>query len=197
MQKVKFDKKILIFLLIGLLLCASIGITFSYLYDKKKSSVDFKVASLNDTYIVSTTIDSSDLVCGKTFTKNVTLTNKANFDYYIRVWAECSTQVYEKQTNTYIEATNKNLVSVTGVTVGGTSLSKNTTNNKYVYSTAVGTTTSSLTFQFAFKVGDSFTEELNYHFDENGKWVLNNDLQTTIIFKAEIIQKEAGLESWS
>lgn len=197
MQKVKFNKAIIVIILLSLLLCVSIGITFSYFYDKKEDSLTFEVARLNDTAMTSATINSADLVCGKTFTKDVTLTNKANFNYYIRVWAECSTQVYEEQSdNTYVKTTKTDLVNVTGVTVGGTSLSKNTTNNKYVYSTVVETTTSSLTFNFTFKVSDSFTEEVNYRV-ENGNWVLDDSLTTTITFKAEIIQSEAGLESWS
>lgn len=196
MQKVKISKYVIVTILLSLLLCVSIGITFSYFYDKKEDSLTFEVARLNDTAMTSATINSADLVCGKSFTKDVTLTNKANFNYYIRVWAECSTQVYEKQSdNTYSKTTKTDLVNVTDVTIGGTSLSKNAT-NKYVYSTAVGTTTSSLTFKFTFKVSDSFTEEVNYRVVD-GNWVLDNTLKTTITFKAEIIQSEAGIESWN
>lgn len=196
MQKTKFNKNIFVIILLTLaLVCSAVGITFSYFHDKKSDALTFTVARLNDTNIVSDKINSSDLVCEKTFTKNVTLTNKANFNYYIRVWAECSTQVYEKQSdNTYVKTTKTDLVNVTGVTVGETALTL--TNNKYVYSTVVETTTSSLTFKFAFKVSKNFTEEVNYRVVD-GNWVLDDSLTTTITFKAEIIQSEAGLESWS
>ena len=192
MQKVKFNKKIIMILLLCMtLLCASVGITFSYFSDRKESSITLEIGRLNDTAITAAdTISSANLVSGNTFTKSVTVTNKANFSYYIRVWAEVETQVYENNTKT----TKTNLVSVTGVKYGTTALTSNS--GKYVYTTAIPTTTSSFVLTFTFKVSDSFTEELNYR-TVDGNWVLDNTLTTKITYKAEIIQSEAGYNNWA
>lgn len=203
MQKVKFNKKIfaILLLLILMLSCTLVSVTFSYFSDKKQvSSPTMQIGRFNDTNFKALTaqqkITSANLVCGNTFTKTVTVTNKANIGYYIRVYAVAETQVYEKQNSTYNKVTKTDLVSVTGVSVGGTSLSKNASNNKYVYTTPVATTTSELTFTFTFKVSDNFTEELNYRV-VNGEWTLDDTLTTTITYYAEIIQQEAGLDNWS
>lgn len=191
MQKVKFNKKFFAILLLCLtILCASVGITFSYFFDKKGADATLEIGRLNDTNITAVdTVKSADLVCGKTFTKNVTITNNANFSYYVRVWAVVETQVYENNTKT----TKTDLVSVTGVKNGSTALTNKS--GKYVYTTAVSTSTKTLTLAFSFKVSENFTEELNYR-TVNGNWVLDNTLTTKITFKAEIIQSEAGYDNW-
>lgn len=193
MQKVKFNKKIfaILLLIITLLLCTSVGITFSYFSDKNQSSTTMQIGRFNTTsFTAQDALTTANLVCGNTFTKNVTVTNSANIDYYIRVYATIETQVYENNTLT----TKTNLVSVTNVSVGSTALTQQS--GKFVYTTPVTTSTSTLTFTFTFKVSEDFTEELNYHV-VGGNWTLDNTLKTRITYHAEVIQKEAGYTSWS
>lgn len=197
-MKQKVLIKNILIIILSLMIVGLVGLTaytLSYFSDRKDKDVTITISNLNNTTLkVQNELSPSDLIAGKVFTKTVKLTNKANFNYYARFYAVVSSEIYVDN----VKTTSEDIVTLTGVKNGSTSLQQGTDGKFYYLSlsspTAITTSVSEISLNFTFQVSSDINED-SYTYEENGVFKTDNTLTTTITYYVEFVQTE-GFNDW-